>query len=42
MIKRIEEKIGKPVLSSNQVLTWHMGQLAKGGLLKNCEGSLFN
>ncbi|MDC0603724.1 Asp/Glu racemase [Amylibacter sp.] len=42
VIKRIEEKIGKPVLSSNQVLTWHMGQLAKGGLLKNCEGSLFN
>ena len=28
VIKQIEDQIGKPVLSSNQVLAWHMGQLA--------------
>lgn len=28
VIDEIEQKIGKPVLSSNQVLAWHLGQLA--------------
>ena len=28
VIKQIEDEIGKPVLSSNQVLAWHMAQLA--------------
>ena len=41
VIKSIEEKIGKPVLSSNQVLAWHMSQLSNGGLSKNCDGYLF-
>ena len=41
IIKNIEQSIGKPVLSSNQVLTWHMGQLSNGGLLENCDGYLF-
>ncbi|MDC1349238.1 Asp/Glu racemase [Amylibacter sp.] len=41
VIKSIEEKIGKPVLSSNQVLAWHMSQLSNGGLSKDCDGYLF-
>ena len=41
VIKSIEEKIRKPVLSSNQVLAWHMSQLSNGGLSKSCEGYLF-
>ena len=41
VIKSIEEKIRKPVLSSNQVLAWHMSQLSNGGLSKNCDGYLF-
>ena len=41
VIKSIEDKIGKPVLSSNQVLAWHMSQLSNGGLSKNCDGYLF-
>lgn len=41
IIKPIEEKIGKTVLSSNQVLTWHMCQLSNGGLSESCQGSLF-
>jgi maleate isomerase len=28
VIARLEEALGKPVLSSNQVLAWHVGQLA--------------
>ena len=28
VIKQIEDQIGKPVLASNQVLAWHMAQLA--------------
>lgn len=28
VIDRIEEAVGKPVMSSNQVLAWHMGQIA--------------
>jgi maleate isomerase len=41
VIKRLEQKIGKPVLSSNQVLAWHMTQLAKTGLSDACPGRLF-
>ena len=41
IIKEIEDKIGKPVLSSNQVLAWDMARLAMGGLSQNCIGRLF-
>ncbi|MEZ8006667.1 MAG: Asp/Glu racemase [Amylibacter sp.] len=41
IIKEIENEIGKPVLSSNQVLAWHMAKLAMAGLSQNCIGCLF-
>lgn len=40
VIARIEAQIGKPVLSSNQVLAWHLGQLAGVSIAQDGFGSL--
>ncbi|MEP0960668.1 MAG: Asp/Glu racemase [Roseobacter sp.] len=40
-IERLEQKLGKPVLSSNQVLAWHLMQLAAVKAPKSAPGQLF-
>ncbi|GGH31115.1 maleate isomerase [Cribrihabitans marinus] len=41
IIEGLEAELGKPVLSSNQALAWHMGQLAGGLLPTGAPGRLF-
>ncbi len=41
VIEDIEARIGKPVLSSNQVLAWHLAQLASLTLPASAPGRLF-
>ncbi len=40
VIDEIEQEIGKPVLSSNQVLAWHLCQIAGVACLKDAPGRL--
>lgn len=42
IIEKAEEAIGKPVLTSNQVLAWHMLSLAGISKVPNGPGQLFN
>ncbi|WP_425046081.1 maleate cis-trans isomerase family protein [Primorskyibacter sp. S87] len=41
VIEEIEARTGKPVLSSNQVLAWHLGQLSNFGADMRGPGRLF-
>ncbi len=41
VIERVEREVGKPVMSSNQVLAWHLGQIADFGSPVQKIGRLF-
>ncbi len=41
IIDDLEQRLGKPVLASNQVLAWHMARLAGGPELPDAPGRLF-
>ena len=41
MIEKIEQALGKPVVTSNQALTWHIMQLLDRAVAVRGFGSLF-